>query len=141
MSDTTAHTSSSTGSKASIIDRTRDGATHAASSTRDGARDAAQKTADAIDSNPVAALVGGVALGAALGALLPKTQLESEHLGPLGRKITDGAAAAARAAREAGKDELSALTPDKDSAKAKASSILGTVATAVKDSAKGSAKA
>lgn len=123
-------------SAAHAVEQTRETASHAAHATRDGARDAAQRTAEAIDSNPVVALVGGIALGAAIGALLPKTQVESEHLGPLGRKIADGATAAARAARDAGKEELSGLAPDKDAAKAKAASFLQTVTDAAKDSAK-----
>ncbi|GAA0730165.1 hypothetical protein [Sphingomonas japonica] len=128
-------------SAAQAVDKTRDTATHAAEVTRDGARDAATKTAEAIENNPVVALVGGIAVGAALGALLPKTSIERQHLAPLGKRITESAAAAARAARDAGRDELGALAPDKDMAKAKASSFLETVAAAAKDSAKATAKA
>jgi hypothetical protein len=119
-----------------IVERTR-GAAHAAvDTTRSTASDAAHRAADGIDANPIAALVGGIALGVAVGALLPRTERERETLGPLGKRLTDSAAAAARAARDAGKQEVEALIPDKAGAKEKASALLGSVAKAARDGAK-----
>ncbi|PCD04579.1 hypothetical protein COC42_00165 [Sphingomonas spermidinifaciens] len=92
-----------------------------------------------MEASPLAALLGGVAIGVAIGALLPRTQREAEALGPLGKRLTDGAAAAARAAREAGRQEIEALIPDKDGAKEKATALLGNVAKAARDGARSAA--
>lgn len=111
----------------------RDTASHAYDSTRKAASNTAHKTADGIETNPLSALIGGLAVGVAVGALLPKTQQESKHLGALGKRINDSAASAARAARDAGKQELNAMLPDRANAKDKAASVLGTVVQAAKD--------
>lgn len=136
--------------KASLTDRARDAATHAVEATKettthaveatkDAATKAAHTTADQIESNPLAALLGGIAIGVAIGALLPRTQRERDTLGPLGRRLTDGAGAAVRAARDAGKAEIEALIPDKHNAKEKASTLLGNVANAARDAVKSAA--
>jgi hypothetical protein len=67
---------------------------------------AGRKTSQGIEANPVAAVVGGLAVGAIIAALLPRTEREDELLGTTGRKITDTARDAARAAREAGRQQL-----------------------------------
>jgi hypothetical protein len=123
-------------SNPTLIERTREVAHTAVDTTRTAASDAAHRASDGIDASPLAALVGGVALGVAVGALLPRTERERETLGPLGKRLTDSAAAAARSAREAGKQEVEALIPDKQGAKEKASALLGTVAKAARDGAK-----
>jgi hypothetical protein len=63
---------------------------------------------------PLLALAGGVALGALLAALLPRTRTEEKLLGPVGGKITDGARAAADAAKEAGREKLTELNITRD---------------------------
>lgn len=75
---------------------------------RDAANDAGHRILEGVDSNPVAVLAGGIALGLFAGALLPKTKREGELLGALGTRLNDGAVAAAKAARTAGTAELSA---------------------------------
>ncbi|MBB5699669.1 hypothetical protein [Sphingomonas yantingensis] len=136
--------------KASLTDRARDAATHAVEATKettthavevtkDAATKAANKTADQIESNPLAALLGGVAIGIAIGALLPRTQRERETLGPLGKRLTESAGAVVRAARDAGRQEIEALIPDKHNAKEKASALLGNVASAARDAVKSAA--
>lgn len=59
-----------------------------------------------LDEAPMAALIGGLALGAVAGALLPRTQRETDALGPLANRVGQAAAEAARAAKDAGKQEL-----------------------------------
>lgn len=98
------------------------------------------ETGKRVEDNPLAVLVGGLAVGLAAGALLPKTQREKEVLGPLGKRITQTAGAAAAAAREVGRQELSALTPDKASAKARAGSIVEHVILAAKEAGREAAK-
>ncbi|WP_315760200.1 hypothetical protein [Sphingomonas sp. Y38-1Y] len=121
------------------VEATRETASHAVEVTRDTATKAATRAVDGIEASPLAALIGGIALGVAIGALLPRTEREREALGPLGKRLTDGAAAAARAAREAGKQEIEALIPDKAGAKDRAASLLSSVAQAARDGAKSAA--
>lgn len=67
------------------------------------------KTSESIENNPIAVLVGGIALGAIAAALLPKTKRESELLGKASNKVRSTASSAAKAARDAGKEQLDAL--------------------------------
>ena len=94
-----------------------EGAEHAVDATKRGARTAARKTASTVDTAPLAVLVGGLAIGALAGGLLPRTQRETAALGPVGRKVTGTAAAAARAAKTAGQDQLKAAGISRDTAK------------------------
>lgn len=119
-----------------IVERAREVTHNAVDTTRTTASDAAHRAADGIEANPLAALVGGVALGVAVGALLPRTERETSTLGPLGKRLTASAAAAAQAARDAGKQEIEGLMPDKQGAKDKAASLLGNVAKAAREGAK-----
>ena len=80
------------------------------SSARDTAASAGRRTADGIDGNPMAALVGGLALGAIAGALLPIARQERQLFGNVGRRINDTARQAAIAARDAGKEQLDGFT-------------------------------
>ncbi len=73
------------------------------------ADDANERFADGVEANPLAVLAGGVAVGLLAGALIPKSKLEGDYLGPLGVKLNEGAVTAAKAAREAGKAELAAV--------------------------------
>ena len=107
---------------------------------RDNARDAAQRTSQSIESNPLSVLVGGVALGVLAGAFLPKTKRETDLLRPVGKRITDTATAAARAARDAGKSELDSLGL-KSAAKDQARSILDGVFKAVSSAGGAAAQA
>lgn len=52
---------------------------------------------------PVAAVLGGLAIGAVLGAVLPGTKREKDLLGPTGRKLVDGAREAVRTGIDAGR--------------------------------------
>lgn len=75
---------------------------------RAAANDAGNRILEGVESNPVAVLAGGIALGLFAGALLPKTKRESELLGGLGARLNEGAVAAVRAAKTAGTAELAA---------------------------------
>lgn len=104
---------SATGSartKASEAYRTaRERTGSAYSSARNRASSATQRTSDAISANPVAAVVGGLAVGAAIAALLPKTQREVQALGATGARLTDKAREAAKSATDAGREKLDEL--------------------------------
>ena len=47
----------------------------------------AEKTGDGIDKNPLAIVLGGIALGAIVGALLPRTERETKLMGKTGKKL------------------------------------------------------
>ena len=70
---------------------------------------AKKTTGESLEKNPIAALIGGLAIGAIAAALLPKTKRESEMLGKASDKVRSTASSAAKAARDAGKDQLDAL--------------------------------
>jgi hypothetical protein len=91
--------------------RERTSAAYATARERAGSayESAGRRTSEGIESNPVAAVVGGLALGAIVAALLPRTQREEQLLGSTGRRINDTARDAARAAREAGRQQLDEL--------------------------------
>lgn len=93
------------------------------------------RTADGIDANPLALVAGGVALGVVIGALLPRPAREKEMLAPVGKRIAEGASAAAAAAREAGKAELDAILPARDDARDQIGKIIGSALTAAKQAA------
>lgn len=95
---------------------------------------AGRKTSQGIDSNPVAAVVGGLAFGAIVAALLPRTSREEELLGGVGRKINDGAREAAKAAREAGRGQLDELGLSRDGLQSKLNEFTDRAVGAVKSS-------
>jgi len=80
------------------------------SAARERAGSVGQRTAESIDAAPMAAVVGGLALGAIAGALLPKSEREGQLLGTAGRRLTDTARQAVQAARDAGKDQIDGFT-------------------------------
>ena len=70
---------------------------------------------DGIDEAPLIALAGGLAVGALLAALLPRSESEKRALRPVSDRLTGTAKAAASAAKEAGTSRLAelGLTPEK----------------------------
>jgi ElaB/YqjD/DUF883 family membrane-anchored ribosome-binding protein len=112
---------------------------------------AREKTAGAgekLEANPLAALLGGIAIGAIAGALLPRLEKEKELLAPLGAKIGDAARAALDAGKSAGTGALDEAGLSSDQIRAqvsklveqalKAASTAGTAAIeAARESAKG----
>jgi ElaB/YqjD/DUF883 family membrane-anchored ribosome-binding protein/uncharacterized protein YjbJ (UPF0337 family) len=88
----------------------REAAGSAIGTVRDTASTAATRTADGIDTAPMAAVIGGIALGALAGALLPRTAREEELLGPTGRRLTGKAKEAMTAARDASRAQLDGFT-------------------------------
>ncbi len=97
--------------------------------------------AEGIEKNPLAIVAGGVALGVVIGALVPRLQKEKELLAPVGKRIAEGATAAAAAAREAGKAEIDAILPQRDAAKEQIGKIIGSAFSAAKDAASTKASA
>jgi hypothetical protein len=80
---------------------------------RQRASGATEALSTRVEGSPLATLAAGVVVGAVAGALLPRTDKEVELLGPIGSKIGQAAAEAAKAARDAGKQELGILAENK----------------------------
>ncbi|PXA87067.1 hypothetical protein DMC47_33135 [Nostoc sp. 3335mG] len=102
----------------------RDKASEAYSSARD-------KAAEGFDNNPLAVLLGGIAIGAVIGALLPRTEREAKALGAVGEKVRGAASEAIEAAKGAGRDKLDELGLSKEHARETMKSLLdGAIAAA-----------
>lgn len=133
----------------SQIDTTTQAGTHGAGASdgstydaaRDKAHDAARQTAETIESNPLSVLVGGLALGALAGAVLPRSQREKELLAPVGRKVNATAVAALAAAKEVGRQELESRGLTATGAKEQARSLFKEVTKAASNAGKAAAQA
>lgn len=116
------------------VDQAREAASQALDTARHRASDAAHATAETIESNPLGVLVGGLVLGAAVAAVLPRSQREKDLLAGVGRKINAAAVAALAAAKDAGRSELDqlGLTPNaaRDQAKSLFQGVLKAAGTA-----------
>jgi ElaB/YqjD/DUF883 family membrane-anchored ribosome-binding protein len=73
---------------------------------RGRAAEVTRSATDQIAVYPVGAVIGGLAVGALLGFLLPRTEREVELLGSTGRKLTGAARDAAQRGLEAGKEQI-----------------------------------
>ena len=100
-------------------------------------RDKARRTVEELGENPVALVAGGMAVGVLIGMLLPRVAKERELLDPVGRQLAERATAVAQAAKEAGKQEIDSLIPDKEATKERVSALFGNVVNAAKEAAKG----
>ncbi|WCM28334.1 hypothetical protein NDN01_05260 [Sphingomonas sp. QA11] len=109
----------------------RAAAEKAIETTRDTAREAARRTAEGIEANPLAVLIGGVAIGVLAGAVIPRTEQEGKLLGPVGKRLNDTATGAAQAARDAGKAELDALGLNRDAARDQVGKLIDGVVKAL----------
>jgi ElaB/YqjD/DUF883 family membrane-anchored ribosome-binding protein len=121
--DATTTTNKGTGSEGSssgVTERVRGAAGSAYSAARErtasafsSAKETASRTSERatqrVETNPVAAIVGGLALGGILAWVLPKTQREAEMLGGVGHKITDTAKQAAQTAMDAGRQQVNEI--------------------------------
>lgn len=102
---------------------------------RDGVSDAGRKAGDALSEAPLLALAGGLAAGALIAALLPRSKGETELLRPAGKKLADTARAAAEAAREAGTSRLGELGLTRDAGVETLRSVLKGAGDAARTSA------
>lgn len=112
----------------------RERAVEAYDNARDRASEARAKAKDGIGEAPLMALGGGLALGALLAALLPRTKAEDKLLGPVGERITGGAKAAADAAKEAGREKLAELNITRDAGTSAVQSLFQGLGEAAKSS-------
>lgn len=98
----------------------------------EGARD---RTVDTLGQAPLLALAGGIAAGALIAALLPRTDAEVRAIRPTARRVKNSARAAFDAARDTGSQRLDELGLTRDRAEETVRNLLEGVADAAKASA------
>lgn len=112
----------------------RERAIDAYDSARERASVAGSSARESLGNTPLLTLGGGLALGAVVAALLPKTSVEDRFLGKVGGRITEGAKVAADAAREAGREKLSELNITRDAGASAVQSLVDGLREAAKTS-------
>jgi ElaB/YqjD/DUF883 family membrane-anchored ribosome-binding protein len=97
--------------------KARESAAQARNSAEENARKAAKTTVESVERNPLVAVAGGIAIGAIIAALLPRTAREDSVAGDFGRKVRSTAKKAASNARDTAKEQLDTLGVNADAAK------------------------
>ena len=87
----------------------RQRAIEAYENARDSVSGAGRRAANGLSEAPLIALAGGLAAGALIAALLPRTESEARLVRPTARRVKDTARAAYKAAKETGTDKLNDL--------------------------------
>src|ERR1700744_3908887 len=95
----------------------KDKASEVYASARERAQSAGKSATEGFENNPLAVLLGGIAIGAAIGALLPRTEREAKALGAVGEKVRGAAGEAIEAAKGAGREKLDELGLSRDHAR------------------------
>ena len=93
-------------------------------SARVRASETQQRAATAFDENPALALVGGLALGVMIGALLPRSRREEELLSGVGERINETSRRVADAARDQARETLDSYGINADAALNKVSAFF-----------------
>ena len=102
---------------------------------------ARERTVDTLGEAPFIALAGGIAAGALLAALLPRTQTESRLIRPTARRVKDSARSAIDAARSTGSQRLDELGISREKGEETIRSLLDGLTDAARASAKAAAEA
>ena len=71
--------------------------------------DARERAVGSLAEAPLIALAGGLAAGALIAALLPRTRAETRLVRPTARRVKESASAAYKAARETSKERFDEL--------------------------------
>lgn len=106
MNATTDADGAATRRASELIEAARERTQSAYEAARSRAGDVTRQAQDQLAIYPVAAVIGGFAVGALLAAVLPRTERERALLGETGRKITGAAREAAQRGIDAGKEQL-----------------------------------
>ena len=93
------------------------------------------RAVDTLGEAPLLAIAGGIAAGALIAALLPRTNAEARVIRPTARRVKDTAKAAFDAARETGTQRLDELGLSREKGEETIRSLLEGVADAAKASA------
>lgn len=129
--------------KSSVLEGTtqaRERVATAYAATRRTAETARERTVAGIEQNPLAIVVGGLAIGAIAAAVLPRTRQETKVLGPVGKRIRGAASEAAKAAKRAGTETLDSLGVNGDAARAEANRLVQSAISAVSQAGEAAVK-
>ena len=100
----------------------------------EGAR---ERASDTLGQSPLLALAGGIAAGALIAALLPRTEAETRLVRPTARRVKDSAKAAIEAARATSRQRFQDLGITRE----KGEETLNSLLDGLKDTARASADA
>ena len=95
---------------------------------------ARERVSDTLGEAPLLALAGGLAAGALIAALLPRTDAETRAVRPTARRVKQSARAAYQAAKDTGSQRLDELGLNRERAEETIRSLLSDVTQAAKDS-------
>lgn len=113
----------------------RERAIEAYESDRSRSSDGERNFRDSLSEAPLIALAGGIAAGALIAALLPRTERETELVRPTAKRVRDTARAAYDAARETGSTKLEEAGISPDRGKATIRSLIDGISEAARASA------
>ncbi len=113
----------------------RERAIAAYENARDNVADGGRKVRDSLGEAPLIALAGGIAAGALIAALLPRTDRETKLVRPTAKRVRDTAKAAYDAARETGSARLEEAGISRAKGKTTLQDLFDNVAEAAKASA------
>ena len=100
----------------------------------DAYESAREQARDQVGGSPLLALGGGLALGALVAALLPRSKAEERLMGKVGSRITTSARDAFDAAKEAGRERLTELNITKDAGASAVQSLIDGLGEAARSS-------
>lgn len=115
----------------------RQRAIEAYESARDRVSGAGRRAEEALSETPLIVLAAGLAAGAAIAALLPRTRAESKLLRPVTDRARETARTAYSAAKDAGRGRLDELGLTRD----RGSDAVRSIIDGARDAAKASAEA
>jgi hypothetical protein len=113
------------------VDAARKAFEDGSEAVRQQATAAFEAGAHAVESAPLTALAGAIALGAVVAALLPSSNRETEALAPLGNRIRSALDGAFAAAKMAGAEQLTARGLTAAATSSGAGALLGSIVKAV----------
>jgi hypothetical protein len=89
-----------------VLETARERTASAYETARERAGAVGRQAAEQMSVYPVAAVIGGFALGALVATLLPRTEREEQLLGKTGRRLTGAVREAAEKGLDAGKSQV-----------------------------------
>lgn len=113
----------------------RERAIQAYEEARDSLAGGGRQVRDSLADAPLIALAGGIAAGAIIAALLPRTERETQLVRPTAKRVRETAKAAYDAARETGSTKLEEAGISRESGKATIRSLIDGISEAAKASA------
>lgn len=96
---------------------------------------ARERTVDTLGEAPLLALAGGIAAGALIAALLPRTDAETRLVRPTARRVKQSARAAFDAARDTGSERLGEMGLNREKGEETIRGLLDGLTDAAKASA------